>query len=300
MTTRVNLETFINTTLTNIQQSTSQMSKLQEQISTGKKINRPSDEPAGARKILNLRSEDLRLDQFSSNIQTATQSLEFGESVLQNTSNMIQRVQELTMQGVSDTVDQNGRNIIASEINQLLESVLQSANSSRSGRYAFAGTKTTTVPFEATRNSKGEISTVTYKGNREKIEYQIGPATTVQINQPGDEVFMDNKLFDTIIKIRDNLANGTVAFARNELDNLDNAFNSILNSIAKSGGVTSTLELVDNRIADTKLSLKDVLASTESADITELVLKLKEQENIFQASLASGALIFRTSILDFL
>ena len=64
MTTRVNLETFINTTLANVQQSTSNMSKLQEQISTGKTVNRASDDPAGARKILSLRSEDLKLDQY--------------------------------------------------------------------------------------------------------------------------------------------------------------------------------------------------------------------------------------------
>ncbi len=300
MTTRVNLETIINSTLLNIQRSTSNLSKLQEQISTGKKVNRPSDAPAGARRILNLQSEGFRLDQYASNVQTATQSLNFSSSTLQNTANILQRIQELTMQGVNDTIDSDGRNIIASEINQLVESILQTANSTRSGRYIFAGTETKTVPFETTRNSNGDISAITYKGNREKIEYQIGPSTTVQVNQTGDEIFIDSRLFDTIIKIRDNLADGTVSFARNELDNLNNAHNSVLNSIAKAGGVANTLELTGNRITDTKLSLNEVLATTESADIAELVLKLTEQENIYQASLASGSMILRTSILNYL
>jgi len=300
MTSRVNLETIINSTLLNVQRSTSNLSKLQEQISTGKKVNRPSDAPAGARRILNIRSEEFRLDQYASNVQTATQSLNFNSSTLQNTANTLQRIQELTMQGVNDTTGQNGRNTIASEINQLVESILQSANSARSGRYIFAGTNTKTVPFEATHNSKGEISAVTYKGNREKIEYQIGPSATVQVNQTGNEVFIDNKLFSSIINIRDSLASGAVVSARNELDNLNNAQDSILNSIAKAGGVSNTLELTGNRITDTKLSLNEVLATTESADITELVLKLKEQENIFQASLASGSVLLNTSILDYL
>ncbi len=300
MTTRVNLETIINSTIFNVQRSTSKLSKLQEQISTGKKVNRPSDAPAGARQILSLRSETFRLDQYASNVKTATQTLNFNSSTLQGTANILQRIQELTMQGVNSTTDSDGRKAIASEINELVESVLQSANSTRLGRYIFAGTKTKTVPFEATRNGDAEISAITYQGNLEKIEYKVGVSASAQVNQTGKEVFIDNKLFSSIIKIRDSLASGAPLLAQNELTNLNNAHDSVLNSIAKAGGVANTLELTGNRITDTKLSLNEALATTEGADIAELVLKLTEQENIFQASLASGSVILRTSILDYL
>ena len=300
MATRVNLETFISSTLANVQKSTSNMSRLQEQISTGKKVNRASDDPAGARKILSLRSEDLRLDQYASNIQTATQSLDFNAAALSNTSDIVQRITELTMQGVSGATDQSGRTIIANEINQLLETIMQSANSQRLGRYTFAGTETTTEPFVATRNASGNISSVAYNGNRETIQYNVGPNTNTTVNLTGDEVFMKTRLFDTIVKIRDNLFDGAITFATNELTNLDNASQNILNSIAKAGGISSTLELTGNRIDDTKLSLQEVLASAESADIAELVLKLTEQQSIFEASLSSGSYIFKTSILNYI
>ena len=300
MATRVNLETFISSTLANVQKSTSNMSRLQEQISTGKKVNRASDDPAGARKILSLRSEDLRLDQYASNIQTATQSLDFNAAALSNTSDIVQRITELTMQGVSGATDQSGRTIIANEINQLLETIMQSANSQRLGRYTFAGTETTTEPFVATRNASGNISAVSYKGNRETIQYNVGPNTNTTVNLTGDEVFMKTRLFDTIVKIRENLLDGAITFATNELTNLDNASQNILNSIAKAGGISSTLELTGNRIDDTKLSLQEVLASAESADIAELVLKLTEQQSIFEASLSSGSYIFKTSILNYI
>ena len=300
MATRVNLETFISSTLANVQKSTSNMSRLQEQISTGKKVNRASDDPAGARKILSLRSEDLRLDQYASNIQTATQSLDFNAAALSNTSDIVQRITELTMQGVSGATDQSGRTIIANEINQLLETIMQSANSKRLGRYTFAGTETTTEPFVATRNSSGNISAVSYNGNRETIQYNVGPNTNTTVNLTGDEVFMKTRLFDTIVKIRENLLDGAITFATNELTNLDNGAQNILNSIAKAGGISSTLELTGNRIDDTKLSLQEVLASAESADIAELVLKLTEQQSIFEASLSSGSYIFKTSILNYI
>ena len=300
MATRVNLETFISSTLANVQKSTSNMSRLQERISTGKKVNRASDDPAAARKILSLRSEDLRLDQYASNIQTATQSLDFSAAALSNTSDILQRITELTMQGVNGATDQSGRTIIANEINQLLETIMQSANSQRLGRYTFAGTETTTEPFVATRNSSGNISAVSYNGNRETIQYNVGPNTNTTVNLTGDEVFMKTRLFDTIVKIRENLLDGAITFATNELTNLDNGAQNILNSIAKAGGISSTLELTGNRIDDTKLSLQEVLASAESADIAELVLKLTEQQSIFEASLSSGSYIFKTSILNYI
>ncbi len=300
MTTKVTLESIINSTLLNVQRSTSNLSKLQEQISTGKKVNRPSDAPAGARQILSLRSEASRLDQYSSNVKTATQSLNFNASTLQGTANILQRIQELTMQGVNSTTDADGRKAIASEINELVESVLDSANSTRLGRYIFAGTKTKTVPFEATRNGDAEISAITYQGNLEKIEYKVGVSASAQVNQTGKEIFIDNKLFSSIINIRDDFKSGTAATAQTELDNLESAQISVLNAIAKAGGIANTLELTDNKITDIKLSLNEMLATTESADITELVLKLKEQENVYQASLASGSVIFNTSILNYM
>ncbi len=300
MTTRVTLETFVNSTLTSVLKSTSQMNKLQEQISTGKKINRPSDDPAGARKILSLRSDSLRLDQFSLNIQTATSELNFNESNLNTIADVLQRITELTMQGVSDTASQETRNINASEINQLLDSVLQSANSKRLGNYIFAGTKTTTEPFTITRNSSGDIDSVSYNGNREKIEYNIGPNTNVQVNQTGAEIFMDSDIFGTIIRVRDSLADGAISFASAELDNLESAAQNIRNSIAKAGSIASSLELSGNRIEQTKFSLQETLASTESADIAETVLKLTEQQSIYEASLASSSYIFNTSILNYL
>jgi flagellar hook-associated protein 3 FlgL len=300
MTTRVSLETIINSTILNVQRSTSNLSKLQEQVSTGKKVNRPSDAPESARRILNLRSEGFRLNQYASNVQLGIQSLNVTSSNLQNTANVLQRIQVLTIQGVNSTTDQAGRNAIATEMNALIESLLQNANSTLAGRYIFAGSATKTVPFETTRNANGDISTVTYNGNREKIEYMVGQRTTVQVNQTGNEVFIDSKLFSSVIKIRDYLISGAPLLAKNELNNLNDAHDSILNSTAKAGGVANTLELTANRITDAKFSLNEILSETEGADITEVVLKLTEQENIYQASLASGAMSLRNSILDYL
>ncbi len=300
MPSRINLETLINSTLMNIQLSASRMQKLQEQVATGKKINRPSDDPDGARKVLNFRSEDLKLDQYSKNVLTAIQSLEFSESILQNTSDTINKVQELIVQGVNPTTEQGVRDVIAKEIDEILESVLADSNSQRLGRYIFAGTETSTKPFETTRNAKGEITAVTYMGNREKIEYTVGPGMNTQVNHTGAEVFVESKIFDTLIAIRDNLANGALEFAKAGLDDIVSVQEGIMDSIVKAGATATTLEFTENRIKDAKISFADALGEIEGADIAEVVLKLKEQETILQAAMASGLLVFETSILDYI
>ncbi len=300
MTERVNLETFINSTIASVQLSSFRMQKYQEKITTGKEINRASDDPAGARKVLSLRSEGLKLEQYSKNIISSIQSLEFTTSTLNGAADFLARAQELAIQGVNGATDQEGRNAVASEINGILESMLQVANTSRMGRYIFAGTKTTTTPFEVTRNSAGDISGVTYNGNREKIKYPVGPGFSSQVNQPGEEVFMDNNLLASIISLRDNLANGAVTLALDNLGDIKDAYTDVTQFISKSGAVASALEFSDNRIADTKVALQATLGDLEGADLAEIVLKLKEQEGILQAALASGMFMLNTSILDYM
>jgi flagellar hook-associated protein 3 FlgL len=276
------------------------MQKLQEQVTTGKKINRPSDDPAGARRVLSLRSEDLRLEQYSKNIVTSTQSLDFSSSALNTVADYVQRIQELAIQGVNGSTDQAGRDAIASEMNGILEQILQVANTSRMGLYIFAGTKTTTRPFDPARNSAGDVSAVTYQGNRQKIKYPVGPGFSSQVNQPGAEPFMDSKLFSTIISLRDDLKSGAIQFAMDGLGNLNSAYSDVTHYMSKAGAVSSALGFSDNRIKDTQVALQATLGEVEGADLAEVILRLREQEVVLQAALASGVFMLNTSILDYL
>jgi flagellar hook-associated protein 3 len=279
MPSKVTLETLVNTTLRKVNSSTSRMQQLQEQISSGKKINRPSDGPAAARKILSLNTENHKLEQYSFNIQKGTEDLAENERVLVGVAEQINRLRELTVQGNNGTNGLAERKSIAIEINAILESLLQDANTKSSDRYTFAGTKTTTKPFTETYDANNKITAVTYNGNQEKIEYRVGAGATVQINQTGEEVFIDTKLLATIISIRDDFENGIISSG---LDDLNNAHGSITGLVAKAGSIARTLELTENRIEDAKLSIVASLGETEAADITELVLKLKNRKIFFR------------------
>ena len=140
-------------TLTNIRDQLLRLSTLQNQLGTGLRVNRPSDDPIDARRGVNLRTLIGENEQFLSNIQDARPMLTEGADVLHRVVNVIHRVRELTLQGANETNSQQQLDLIALEIDQLLEETVAAANHQTNGRYIFAGTRTLTPAYTETRVS---------------------------------------------------------------------------------------------------------------------------------------------------
>ena len=202
---RISQESLTRTTLSNINLNFKKMQETQEKLSSGKQINRPSDDPSGTRKVLGLRTEEFQVQQFLDNTATAKEQINITSSTLESTQELFAKIKELTIQANNDTLGQSERATIANELDELTESVLQYANTENNGRYIFSGTKTLTAAFTATRDSSGNILSVSYNGNNEEIKYQIGPNSFIQVNLPGGKLFQDNKIFSTLISLRDAL-----------------------------------------------------------------------------------------------
>lgn len=299
---RITQESLSRTTLSNIKLNYKKMQDTQEKLSSGKQINRPSDDPSGTRKVLGLKTEGLQIQQFLSNTELAKEQIKFTSLTLENVQETISKVKELTIQASNDTNGPTDRKIIATEIDSLLESVLQNANADNNGRYIFSGTKTFTPAFSTTRDNNGDISSVSYSGNSEEIKYQIGPNSFVQTNLPGGKMFQDNKIFSTLISLRDALNAGTFdSSAFTTLRNtLDTASNSLLSEITKFGAKANRLDLTTSSLENSHTALKELVSDTEDADMASLIMDLKQQENILQSSLQTGAKIIQPTLLDFL
>src|SRR3972149_6287347 len=218
---RITQESLSRTTLSNIKLNYKKMQEIQEKLSSGKQINRPSDDPSGARKVLGLRTEDLQVQQFLDNTETAKEQINYTSNTLESIQEIFTKIKGLTIQAGNDTLGQSDRNIIANELDELLASVLQNANTDNNGRYIFSGTETLTSAFTATRDNNG---------NNEEIKYQIGPNTFIQINLPGGKLFQDNKAFSTLISLRDALKAST--FDSAAFSNLRNTFDAAANALS--------------------------------------------------------------------
>ncbi|MCF6149377.1 MAG: flagellar hook-associated protein FlgL [Candidatus Kuenenia sp.] len=300
---RVTQASLSNTTLSNIQQNYKKMQEIQEKLSSGKNINRASDDPVSTRKLLGFKSEENELQQYLDAIKHAKDKIDFIFDALENIQEIMVKIQTKAVQAADGTLGDDERGIIASELDEFMETIIQFSNVTDSdGRYLFSGTKTTTAPFSATRDSSGEITAVSYNGNNETIQYQIGSNTFIQVNQPGGKLFMENSIFDTLLKLRDELKSSnfdTNTFLSYKKD-FETANTNVLTGITKFGSKVDRLELTENRIENSKTALKELISYTEDADIAELITDLKNQENVLQAALQTGARVIQPTLLDFI
>ena len=299
---RIAQESLNRTALSNINLNYKKMQEIQEKLSSGKRINRPSDDPSGTRKILGLKAEEFQVQQFLDNTETAKEQINFTSNTLESMQDIFSKIKELTIQASNDTLGQSERKIISGELDELLESVLQNANTDNNGRYIFSGTQTLTSAFTATRDSNGNISSVSYNGNNEEIKYQIGPNTFIQINLPGGKLFQDNKAFSTLISLRDSL-NASIfdsTVFSNLRTTLETATDAISTEITKFGAKANRLEMTTNSLENSQTALKELISYTEDADVASLIMDLKHQENVLQSSLKTGAMVIQSTLLDFL
>lgn len=172
----------------------SNLAETQLRLASGKRINNPSDDPVGAARLQDIQRGVAQQDVFIENIDRARQRLAAEETALSSVGNAVQRVRELAVQAASDSVDDDSRAMIATELRQRVDELVALANSQDGdGQFMFAGSRSGATPFVASGG------TVAYVGDSVRRELTIGPGTTMADGDTGDAVFM---------RIRD--GNGTV------------------------------------------------------------------------------------------
>ena len=162
------------------------LSKTQLQIASGRRILRPSDDPAGAARGLELAQSIGTIESYQKNIDLADSRMRLEESVLTSVGDNLQRIRELTVQGLNASQTAEDRHKIGVEVSERLDQLLQLANSTDgNGEYLFAGLRSRTQPF--TR----EGGLVSYHGDQGARSAQVGPNRQMGTNHSGFEVFMD-------------------------------------------------------------------------------------------------------------
>jgi flagellar hook-associated protein 3 FlgL len=285
--------------LADLQRSTSQLSRTQAKLSSGKEITRPSDDPAGTAKALSLRESLRGTQQHAKNVDDAITWTDATESALSSMTDIVQRARTLVVNGASDGTDQSSRDAIAKEIDQLAESLKEQANMRYAGRQLFSGTATTTAPYEPGSDA--------YAGNTGQMAREIGPGVSVNVNTTADTILGsgqaagDDKLLDTLRDISDHLRAGDGASLRGtDLDRIDKGVESLLTARATNGALTNRLESASSRLAAVEEMTVKSLSDTEDADLAKTMIDLTTQTSAYQAALKAGANIVQSSLMDFL
>lgn len=291
------------TMLSDINEGYDRLTRLQQELSSGKAIGKPSDDPYGTSRAIGLRGELAGLTQYQSNVDDGTGWLNTSDTALSQMSDVLQRARELLVQGGSDTADQTARNAIADEIDQLTDSAKQEANVQYAGKYVFSGTATNTPPYAV-----GGADT--YAGDAGTITRTIGPGVQVPINSDvhallGDgQGAADGKLLDTLRNIADHLRGGTTADAAalrgTDLQNLDANLDALNGIRADVGARTNRLAIATSRLSNLQSNTTQLLSNTEDADMAQTVTSYTTQQAAYNAALRAGANIVQSSLLDFL
>lgn len=280
------------TTLRNLNINLERMVKLQDELTSGRKIKSPSDDPIGAAAALEFRGTLDELDQYIKNADAATSWLNASDSAMDTVGNALQRARELAVQGSNDSSSYADKQSMASEVAQLIDYVISLGNSTYAGQYIFAGFKVNSTPFAMAAGG----ASVTYSGDNGKIPRKIDTNSPVTVNIPGDEGF--NEVFSALVELRDALGTGNSSTISSTIRTVDGAIDSVLSSRTEIGARVNRVSSQSARLEDLKVNIAELLSKTQDVDMAEAITEFTMQQSVYQAALAAGAKAIQPSLLD--
>jgi flagellar hook-associated protein 3 FlgL len=174
-----------------------EMARLQEQTTTGSRINRPSDDPSNAYRVVTLNSQEKSLENYINNLSDMIDTLDLSSTSIQEIESALSDVKVRLTQIISGTYPKESRKDVAKGINDILEQVVSLANTKNMGQYLFGGNNTTSAPYLVER-ANGEITSVTYQGDFENRQVEVAPGIKSSAFCVGNNIFSSNDRSDPI------------------------------------------------------------------------------------------------------
>ncbi|MFZ7944681.1 flagellar hook-associated protein FlgL [Neobacillus sp. 19] len=277
----------------NLQRNNASIDSLRQQIASGVKYEKISDNPMAAIKGLSQRSSIMQLEQYQSNAEDGINWLTAADDALDQATNVLQRIRELTVKASNDTSDVVDRKSIATEIRSLKDQLGSVANTNFMGKYLFSGMDQSKAPY-----SDDELSDVVASG----MNWDVGQGMSVSVNVNAESVFgfsVDGKnLFQTLDSLIQELEDGQNP--TNLLGSLDKQFDNVVNQRTIVGANQNLLESAVNKLDQASLLQQKMLSKAIDTDYAQAYIELTAQETALKASLSAGARIIQPTLVDFL
>lgn len=264
-----------------------QLYKTQEKIATGKRINRPSDDPIGMTQILGYRKTMSSISQYTENITDAKLHINTIETILDTVSDFLTDAKR-----IASDPDPQMRSSFAAEVGTIRDQVLQLANSQINGNYLFAGDLTDTAPFD---------SAGVYVGDNGTKDVVIGDNLQINLEADGSQIFQGvSDVFDVLTTLQTALLANDSATMENQITPLSDAIQQINDVRAQNAVQYQRMEATENHYTYFKSNVQDLLSRTEEIDMASAAMDLQIQQTAYQATLASSAKIIQPTLVDFL
>jgi len=281
--------------LRQLNNSTSTLATLQQQLMTGNKITKPSQDPVIATLGIAYRTDVTHVDQYSRNMDTVHQWMDSSDDALSEANKVLTRISELTTEASNDTYTADQRADVEKEIDQLKQQLASVANTQVAGKYIFNGTQTSTKPIN-------DDYTLNYDPDEVKdVTIAVNKGVNIQVNVNPNDVFSQS-LFDDIGDLQDALkdSESTGQDISHYISVIQGHMDEVTSAQADLGARENRVDLTDNRLADQKDSTETIMANNEGADFETTLVEYETQQTIHNAALAVGSKIMQTTLVDFL
>jgi len=276
----------------NVNKNRQQYLEAQEVLITNRRLNRPSDDPIGAARALELHKRLGGFGQYLRNIDQSRTFLDQTEIALTSVSEALQRIKELAVDINSATSGPAEYQAAAKEVANLFDEILRAANTKVGNRYIFAGYETMSPPFDDLGNYSGGIG--------DAIEVEINDNAFIQINFTGDEVFKSPiDIFQVVSDVQTAIQSGDQTAISAQLRDISDALDQVLSTLAATGARSNQLDIAETNNFELIEAYTAILSNIEDADIVAATTEFTKCEQIFQATLEVSSRILNQSFLDF-
>lgn len=296
---RVTQSMITNNVLRQLSSGYGRIADYENQLATGKKISRPSQDPVVATMGISYRTDVNHVDQYQRNVTTAYKWLESADDALLQANDVLQRIRELTVQASNDTYDAEQLKAMSTEIGQLTDQLFTIGNTQVGGQYIFSGEDTQNPLL--TRLDDGTIQFNEDALDNPTLNFAVNDGITVSVNVDPNAVF-NVGLFGDLEDLRETLMdpNATNDEIASYLTKLDGHLDAVASAQADLGAKSNRIDMVKNRLDAQRTIATKVMSSNEDVDYAETIIKLNQQQNVYNAALSVGARIIQTSLVDFL
>ncbi|OGH99418.1 MAG: flagellar hook-associated protein 3 [Candidatus Melainabacteria bacterium GWF2_32_7] len=313
--TRVTNKSMSNIIINNLLTNRSKLYELQEQISSGKLVTKPSQNPANAMSILSDKSSLSQMENYIKNIEQVQSELEITDRSILSAVDVVHRARELTVQASNMSSGSNELSAINFEVEQLMNQVKDLGNTKYGSKYIFGGRVTEDAPFQEVGTNQIQYMGTLSTGNYQR-EAEIVQGVKVPLNLAGDAVFgqyyesapgpppvmTGSGLIQTLATLSQELQTSPPNHdnIRSKIGDFENNLKTLLDSQAQIGGTISRLEMTKSKIEEDVISYTKRKSKLEDIDLAKSISNVQFQETALQASLSVGSKVIQNSLLDYL
>ncbi|OGI01630.1 MAG: flagellar hook-associated protein 3 [Candidatus Melainabacteria bacterium GWF2_37_15] len=297
---------------------------LQRQIASGTKFERPSEDVLSAITVLSSNSTLGKIENYIKNIETAKLEIETADRALLTSLDSVHEARELTIQALNATSGTEELNMMAEQIEQIIQQIKDLGNTKYGTTYIFGGKETNSAPYTDPPTTVDDGEGIYYGGSASgshEREIEIAEGVTITVNLCGEDIFgqyykwdhdadddptdlqaVGDGLIATLSKIKEQMESSTPDkdIIRQEMATLDNDLQTLLTSQATLGSLLARLDITERLHKDDKISVTDIKSGAQDIDYAKAISDLKFQEAALQASLQVGAQIIKPSLLNYL